>query len=78
MVMLGLSSGDTSNSYESMDYALYADPGASKTFVIYESSQHKRNTRVSYAIGDYMKVVRSGTTVKYYHIKAADGPLANY
>jgi hypothetical protein len=45
--MLGLSSGDTSNSYESMDYALYADPGASKTFVIYESSQHKRNTRAS-------------------------------
>jgi hypothetical protein len=23
-----------------------------------------------------MKVVRSGTTVKYYHIKAADGSLA--
>jgi hypothetical protein len=49
--MLGLSSGNASNSYESMDYALYADPGVNKTFVIYESSRHKRNTGVNYAMG---------------------------
>jgi hypothetical protein len=27
-------------------------------------------------MGDYMKVIRSGTTIKYYHIKAIDGALA--
>jgi hypothetical protein len=72
--MFGLSSGNTSNSYKSMDYALYADSTTNKHFVIYESGRYKRDTGTSYDTGDYMKVVRSGTTVKYYHIKAADGP----
>ncbi|OJA03691.1 hypothetical protein, partial [Bathymodiolus thermophilus thioautotrophic gill symbiont] len=45
-------------------------------FVIYENGDRKKDTGVAYAIGDYMKVVRSGTTIRYYHIKAADGLLA--
>jgi hypothetical protein len=34
-------------------------------FVIYESGQPQHSTGVTYAAGDYMKVVRSGTTIKY-------------
>jgi hypothetical protein len=64
-VMLGLSSGDTNNSYNSINYALYADPGADQKFVIYENSVKKYSTGVSYAMGDYMKVIRSGTTIKW-------------
>jgi hypothetical protein len=45
-------------------------------FVIYESGQPQHSTGVTYAAGDYMKVVRSGTTIKYYHIKASEGVLA--
>ncbi|WP_180323583.1 hypothetical protein, partial [thiotrophic endosymbiont of Bathymodiolus puteoserpentis (Logatchev)] len=74
--MLGLSSDDSSDSYRSIDYALYADSGIGNKFVIYESSVRKRDTSVVYAAGDYMKVTRSGTQIKYYHIKASDGPHA--
>jgi hypothetical protein len=47
-----------------------------KKFVIYESGQRKYSTGVTYAMGDYMKVIRPGTTIKYYHLKAAEGPLS--
>jgi hypothetical protein len=47
--MLGLSSGDTNNSYNSINYALYADPGADQKFVIYENSVKKYSTGVSVA-----------------------------
>jgi hypothetical protein len=67
-VMLGLSSDDSSDSYRSIDYALYADSGIGNKFVIYESSVRKRDTSVVYAAGDYMKVTRSGTQIKYYHM----------
>ncbi|SSC09376.1 hypothetical protein, partial [thiotrophic endosymbiont of Bathymodiolus puteoserpentis (Logatchev)] len=73
-VMLGLSSDNTDSSYTSIDYALYADSGIGNKFIIYESSGKKRNTGVVYVAGDYMKVARSGTQIKYYHIKASDGP----
>jgi hypothetical protein len=55
---------------------LYADSGIGKKFVIYESGQRKYSTGDTYAMGDYMKVIRSGTTIKYYHLKAAEGPLS--
>ncbi|WP_176749013.1 hypothetical protein, partial [Rhodococcus erythropolis] len=69
-------SNNSNNSYDSLDYALYADPGTNKTLIVYESSERIYCTGVTYAKGDYMKVVRSGTSIKYYHIKAADGLLA--
>jgi hypothetical protein len=62
--------------YTSIDYALYADSGIGNKFVIYESSVRVCETGVRYATGDYMKVIRSGAQIKYYHIKASDGPLA--
>ncbi|NYT26499.1 MAG: hypothetical protein H0A76_00410 [Candidatus Thiodubiliella endoseptemdiera] len=75
-IMLGLSSDNTNSSYNSIDYALYADGGIGNKFVIYEDGVRQKGTGTAYAVGDYMKVVREGTTVKYYHIKAVDGPLA--
>jgi hypothetical protein len=53
-----------------------ADSGIGNKFVIYESSVRVCETGVRYATGDYMKVIRSGAQIKYYHIKASDGPLA--
>jgi hypothetical protein len=57
--MLGLSSDNTDSSYTSIDYALYADSGIGNKFVIYEGRQPQYSTGVTYATGDYMKVVRS-------------------
>jgi hypothetical protein len=56
--MLGLSSGDTNNSYNSINYALYADPGADQKFVIYENSVKKYSSGVSYAMGDCQPLLR--------------------
>ncbi|MBA5249988.1 MAG: hypothetical protein FE834_10775, partial [Gammaproteobacteria bacterium] len=75
-MMFGLSSDNTNSSYDSIDYALYADGGIGNKFIIYESKRKKHQTGVVYTAGDYMKLVREGTTIKYYHIKAVDGPLA--
>jgi hypothetical protein len=47
-VMLGLSSSNTSHSYNGLNYALYADSGIGKKFVIYESGQRKYSTGVTY------------------------------
>jgi hypothetical protein len=64
-VMLGLSSADANDSFNTIDYALYADSGVGNKFVIYESGQPQHSTGVTYAAGDYMKVVRSGTTITW-------------
>jgi hypothetical protein len=57
----GLSSADANDSFNTIDYALYANSGVGNKFVIYESGQPQHSTGVTYAAGDYMKVVRSGT-----------------
>jgi hypothetical protein len=52
-VMLGLSSADANDSFNTIDYALYADSGVGNKFVIYESGQPQHSTGVTYAAGDY-------------------------
>jgi hypothetical protein len=46
--MLGLSSADANDSFNTIDYALYADSGVGNKFVIYESGQPQHSTGVTW------------------------------
>ncbi|WP_171004397.1 beta strand repeat-containing protein, partial [Bathymodiolus heckerae thiotrophic gill symbiont] len=67
--MLGLSTDDSSNSYTTVDYAIYVDISGINS--LYEGGTHVNITDRDYSAGDYVKVAREGTLIKYYHISAA-------
>ncbi|MBA5248166.1 MAG: hypothetical protein FE834_01325, partial [Gammaproteobacteria bacterium] len=72
-IMIGLSSDDSNNSYTTIDYAIYGT--STGTIEIYESSTIKLRQAAgfTYNAGDYFKVAREGTVVKYYVIPGAEG-----
>ena len=60
--MLGLSNGDSNQSYTDIDYAFY--PAADGGLYVYESGNY-RGYFGPYATGDYLRVAIEGGVVKY-------------